>query len=305
MVKRIAGCLLLLCVAALHARAESAKYHAPKTATPPVIDGKLDDACWKAAPPRAGFMELGKDTYVNCQSFLQLLWDEKNLYVGLKAMEPLMDKLVVSGGGLWSDDGIEIFVALPSGYGQHAINTAGSQWGREAATQGWPGKVFKGDGFYSVELAIPFEKLGVRPVENTFIRANFDRNRRTLGKDKWVPSCWSPNRKGFHEPENFGQIVFVTEAPADWPDPFIASLDKDLRHFRRRLGEMKRLCEIGLPLPLCKTQVEPFAKLINEFEAKSSSESLEDRLAARALIPEIDARLHDVKYAVLTAELFE
>jgi len=303
MMKKTLCLLCLVAVSCLHA--EPAKYYAPKASAPPVIDGKLDDACWQAAPERTGFTELGKARYVDCQTFLRVLWDDKHVYVGLKAMEPMMDKLVVSGGGLWNDDSIEIFVALPSGYGQHAINTAGSQWGREKQTQGWQGKAFKGDGFYSVELAIPFADLGVRPEHNTYVRANFDRNRRTLGKDQCVHSCWSPNKKGFHEPEHFGQIVFVDAVPADWPDPFVATVDKELAQFRRRLGESKRLCEVGLPLALCKAKVEPFAKLIAEFEQKSSSDRLEDRLTARALIPQIEARQNDVRYAVLTAELFE
>ena len=56
-------------------------------ATPPKIDGRLDDACWAAAEWNGSFVRLAnsvKDRTVGAQTRFAVLADAKTLYVAVK-----------------------------------------------------------------------------------------------------------------------------------------------------------------------------------------------------------------------------
>ena len=61
-----------------------------KTATPPTIDGKLDEACWQAATPLADFAHASPVPPVALKlapTEMRYLWDDKYLYIAVKCWE--------------------------------------------------------------------------------------------------------------------------------------------------------------------------------------------------------------------------
>lgn len=54
---------------------------AVKAEKPPVIDGKLDDNCWKTAPQADGFTHVETEKLVKDQTIVKLLYTDKAIYV--------------------------------------------------------------------------------------------------------------------------------------------------------------------------------------------------------------------------------
>jgi len=126
--------LTFLLTNATGAQAGVATYRISRTATPPRLDGKLDDACWKGALKIQGFGLLGKGKASGdlppTSAFLA--YDADYLYVAYRNGEPLSDRLILKAkqhdGRTWMDDCVEMFFN-PSGdrrrYVQIVVNAAG------------------------------------------------------------------------------------------------------------------------------------------------------------------------------------
>ena len=58
--------------------------------TAPLIDGKLDDSVWKSTEWGADFIEVNPDenTAPSVQTKFKILYDQKYLYIALKALDP-------------------------------------------------------------------------------------------------------------------------------------------------------------------------------------------------------------------------
>ncbi len=77
--------LLLLVVGGLvHAEGAAKVICAGRAATPPVIDGVLDDACWQNADWRDDFIPLGSTPLE--RTTMRLVSDDRNLYVGVECV---------------------------------------------------------------------------------------------------------------------------------------------------------------------------------------------------------------------------
>ena len=66
-----------------------------KTALPPVIDGKLDDAAWQAVPVYDGFRSYTPDFGgpVAFPTYVRITYDESNLYIGFDCRDPEPEKI--------------------------------------------------------------------------------------------------------------------------------------------------------------------------------------------------------------------
>jgi hypothetical protein len=88
-------------------------YDCPFTATPPVLDGRLDDAAWLHAPWTDDFVdiqgsELPSPRY---RTRLKMLWDDSHLYIGVSMEEPhLWATLRNHDDIVFRDNDIEIFI---------------------------------------------------------------------------------------------------------------------------------------------------------------------------------------------------
>ena len=80
----------------------------------PVIDGKLDDPCWKTALKLDKFHLRGKGS-VDFTTTVRITYDEKNLYLGFECGSPPGKKSIVAdvtkkSGRVFEDDSMEIMV---------------------------------------------------------------------------------------------------------------------------------------------------------------------------------------------------
>ena len=187
-----------------------------KATVPPVIDGKLDDACWKVAPPRtfvdAQNLKNPKPPY---QTEVRVVWEaERGVTFGFRCEEPAtaaMKKGQV--GNTWANDVVEIFMdcsgeALGNWY--QLIVDASGRWTKFVDGLRWEpkdivAKTFIGDGFWTAEVFVPFAELkgfpGVKlpttSANGVVWQGNLIRWRvgdLHLPKEQRVPgsvSCWS------------------------------------------------------------------------------------------------------------------
>ncbi|MBT3292007.1 MAG: hypothetical protein HN380_31985, partial [Victivallales bacterium] len=149
-----------------------------------VIDGKLDDAAWATAPEYTGFEKAGLRERVpipaEVQTSFRVLCDRDRVYFGIRCLEPAMDQLTVHAAdqhdaAMWSDDDVELFldpVGDRSEYYQFAINSRGTQVDLYCIERGntqkaysavWQAETVVGDGFWNVEIRLPFGALYHRP----------------------------------------------------------------------------------------------------------------------------------------------
>lgn len=222
-------------------------YPAPRAAAPPRLDGRLDDACWRAAPVVSGFIGYDRDVLVPTQTSFRVTWDDAALYLGVWCDEPQLDRLVPTpqprdAKGIFSTEAIEIFVDPRHDhrdYYQWAVNAAGSVFdGRVqdvAFDSGATATAAKGAGGWGLEARLPWAPLGVKPAAGQVIGLNVCRDR-TLTQDReW--SCWSRVDANFHDPQHFGHVVL------DGTPERIADLTGELRR-GDRTGEL-RLFGVG------------------------------------------------------------
>ncbi len=217
-----AASLALLCLCPLAAKAKNNPpvYPVQPIGTAPVIDGKLDDACWQQLPSVGAFVD-GKSRPSPAQTAVRMGYDDKNLYVAVRIEEPEMDKIKADitqhDGGVWNDDSIAIFLA-PTGqitpYFIFAFNSTGtteeSSMDAPAASFNvpWQCKVNREANAWTAEVAIPFSSLGIqKPNSKTAWYGNICRNRTNahqISSWSWVPG-------DFHDPDAFGELHFLDQ----------------------------------------------------------------------------------------------
>lgn len=189
------------------------------TTTPPQLDGRLTDAAWQGKPRLTGFV-LNRDSQpASAQTEVILTYDDANLYLGARALEPDLTKLVTQASAaeasrVWSDDALELFVdALHNGYSffHLGVTAAGITAAQQATVRGGtdiePGPTVatgREAGAWTVELALPWRALGVHPVAGEIWGLNVCRSRphaREYGS-------WSGVQGGYGQPQYFGEARF-------------------------------------------------------------------------------------------------
>ncbi len=102
-------------------------YVAYRTATPPVIDGRLDEHDWQKAPRSPRFRDLvsGRDAIHDTRA--ALLWDEEYLYVAYWIAEPdVQASLTERDALIYQNNDVELFIAGKDGYYEFEINSFGT-----------------------------------------------------------------------------------------------------------------------------------------------------------------------------------
>jgi hypothetical protein len=174
---------------------------------------------WSRIPFFEGdFTDLGKPedrsfTPAAMQTRIQAAWDEKYLHLRVNAKEDRMDKLVTahSGGEVWMDDCVEIF--LDAGfnrttYCQFIVNAVGETHGwdtrRTDFTKEWISRVGREKDGWWAELTLPLAALGIPNRPGTVFSMSVCRERRAGGGLEL--STWTPPA-GFNRPKDFGVVV--------------------------------------------------------------------------------------------------
>jgi hypothetical protein len=108
------------------------QYEAPRMITPPVIDGRLDDAGWAAAPWTEDFGDIRGPSLPapRFRTRARIAWDEQYLYVAAELEEPhVWAAMTEHDQIIWHEKNFEVFVD-PDGdeelYFEYEINALGT-----------------------------------------------------------------------------------------------------------------------------------------------------------------------------------
>lgn len=201
-------------------------------AAPPVLDGTLDDTCWKTAAEASKFsipMEAARDIAI-AQAFVvsdiateakektkvMLCYDDNFIYLAFQCYESKMDKILMThtihDSEVWNDDDIEVFIDphCNGKYFQFITNATGTKAESYKLNTGWNGnwevKTGKGKDFWTAEMAIPFKSLGLQAAltPGTVWKINLVRTEYPHQEK----SSWSVVQNNFHEPLSFGNLYF-------------------------------------------------------------------------------------------------
>ena len=105
-----------------------------RAATPPVLDGNLDDDAWKAAPWSEEFADIEGDRRPapRHRTRVKMLWDDKCLYIGAELEEPhVWATLTRHDNVIFQDNDFEVFLD-PDGdshlYAELELNALNTTW---------------------------------------------------------------------------------------------------------------------------------------------------------------------------------
>ena len=197
----------------------------------PVMDGRIEgDIAWTGIPQGVGFHVIGGRSPLDKQTTFRMGFTADNLYVSFVCIEPDMASLADiakdNNPAIWKEDGVEFFI-LPRDTGnvfQVIVNAAGAHTNYQtnisdprmagiALLSGSRAAAFKGKGFYSVEIEIPFKVLGCAPNDREVWTGNFGRNI-NLGSGLQHYSL-AHTVQGYCDPDRFAQLVFHRKRPTD------------------------------------------------------------------------------------------
>jgi hypothetical protein len=185
-----------------------------KADTPPVIDGVLTDSCWTDVPILTDFSVLGTNDRAAKQTEVKVCHDGKKLYIAARMFEPQPERLIARytkrDSDVYHDDSFEIFVDSNLDrrtYFQFIINSKAVVYDQKHGDVGWNSHVStassRGDDFWTVEVAIPWEDLGVEKPGGKILAVNFCRDDHVSE----TFSSWSAVTASFLEPQSFGHLL--------------------------------------------------------------------------------------------------
>jgi len=217
---KITLCVVLLLAGGLARAAdlETQKiYEAIRAEKAPVIDGKLDDACWQQAKASGEFWKLSGAAAVIQQTLFQIAYDSANLYLAITNFESnpaamKNDIRVDDLTAVMGDEANEWFLEPEIGgdYYQFAANCVGAKYDGRAMDSSWNGTwrvaTGKTDTAWTLEAAIAFSSFGRYGVPGAVWGLNVCRDRQAGSDTEW--SAWSPTPGGFHQTGHFGRLVF-------------------------------------------------------------------------------------------------
>lgn len=138
----------------------------------------------------------------------------EGLFIGIACEEPNPDSVqadMADGDSLWQEDSVEVFLSPDDKRElQFVVNAIGSRAG-SVPLSGWQAEAYIDDASWSVEIAVPWQVIGALPETNEAWGLNVCRN--IVSSMGLEHSTWAHVRAGFHEPANFGRMLFETIAP--------------------------------------------------------------------------------------------
>lgn len=206
------------------------------TDTPPVLDGKMDDPCWKDAEVAGNFTMMTSYSAPSVQTEVRAAYDAANLYLFWTAHEVAMDQVRFDGKEpakprarddsirYTTEDVIELFLdpgKTGTGFYHLMANPAGCRYDAIASptvnltsydyTPDWQTAPGRAPGAWTLEMRIPISELVApglfsgTPQIGDHWGVNFCRSRMPV-LHEW--SSWSPTYAGFGNPKNFGNLFF-------------------------------------------------------------------------------------------------
>src|SRR5687767_4593385 len=104
-----------------------ARYTARRATAPLALDGRLDEADWKAAAKSPRFSDLVRGRPGIHATRAAVLWDGAHLYVGLWAQGPFGEATCAERDSLiYKNNDVELFIAGRDAYYEFEINSLGT-----------------------------------------------------------------------------------------------------------------------------------------------------------------------------------
>lgn len=249
------------------------------TDKPPVINGKMDDICWKQAEVAKDFTLFKKAGKPTQQTEVYICYDADNLYLLWKLYESNMDKLIYGPPEDMRDmlnfggDVAELFLdpgATRVKYYQLCSSPLGTRYDMSTKkgsnfNPSWKIKTGIYKWGWIVEETIPFTELVHKdeyfstPQIGEKWGINFCRDEGPL--HEW--SQWVPSMRSFHEVKNFGTAIFMGKRKGTLPEINLTS--KELLFF----GPGKISLSVNSPYPLdCTYILKNEGKTVNNKKIK-------------------------------------
>jgi hypothetical protein len=206
----------------LSAAAGGKTVHIVRAATPPVIDGKLDDAVWAGAAVLDDFHQVNPLEYAPAseRTEIRLLYDDDALYVAAKLYQPqdeITAHVLRQNASITGDDTlfvtIDPFNSRRAGY-FFGVNPNGVRYDglyrnvSEYYTD-WDSIFYaetsRFDGGWIIEYAIPFKSISFDPSTDTW-GLNFSRTIQTRHEDM----AWASRNRRW-DPSTAGQMTGLTD----------------------------------------------------------------------------------------------
>lgn len=194
-----------------------------RTSTPPVIDGRIEELCWRRVGRADGFVlnDTGREPREKTEAYVT--YDDKNLYLAFICHETEIDKIKAIAterdGSVWKDDCVEVFIDSDHDHFRyyHVVsNTKGVRYDEEVVFLGtvptwnrhwnavWQAEASVDKNSWSTEIAIPLKEI--MSSRNDLWGLNLCRERYASEKPEF--SSWSWTEGGFHKPKKFGHLIF-------------------------------------------------------------------------------------------------
>jgi len=182
-------------------------------AAAPRLDGVLDDACWQSAPviTDLGCIHRGEGL-AQKQTYFQMAYGDEAIYVGVRALEPDIDKLKLPEGRdspIYSGDCIEIYVRPEltelTRY-QLVANVLGERWDAWISGQArqdkpdvywgadaqWRAAGQVGKVAWTMEVRLPYSDFGISCKPGNAVGINLVRLTWTEGREfsAWAHSTY-------------------------------------------------------------------------------------------------------------------
>ncbi len=206
-----------------------------RTAAPPMLDGRGDDTCWQNTVACSDFLGMRAVAAAEARTDVRLCYDERNLYLLFTCQEPILKvagqrlgdfvaKVTDRDGEVYADDSV-VFLLDPVRAGKQVfdftVNALGTVadarcpgpdlWETRDVTwnSGAQAKGNIGEGVWTAEMAIPLADLGGAPKPGDIWQVSLGR----LAKARKETTSWNPCNRGFHDPIQWGSLVFGEATP--------------------------------------------------------------------------------------------
>ncbi len=206
-----------------------------RAAAPPTLDGLGDDPCWLNTVACAGFVGLRSLPPAQADTSVRICYDDTHLYLLFECQEPILSvagqrrgefvaNVTERDAEVHQDDSV-IALLDPADTGAQVfdftINALGTiadarapgpdLWGTRDL--GWDSGAeaegMIGEDAWIVEMSIPLADLGGAPSPGDTWQVGLGR----IAKERKEHAAWHPARNGFHDPYEFGTLVFGGATP--------------------------------------------------------------------------------------------
>ena len=189
----------------------------------PTLDATLDDPAWREARWQEGFTELETGKPAAAPTRFAVAYDDRCLYVAIRATEPTLGTLEAHATARDSldvsrDDRVELFVApgtQRTDYYHFQVNSKGvvaDAAGRQSGTvreASWNSAVnvatSPGEGEWIVEMAVPLPDMELGTLSAGDWGINVARGRRAGGSEEL--STFVPLSGSLHQPASFAALA--------------------------------------------------------------------------------------------------